>query len=297
MTKLQEEDTKTIEIIYDQQLVDDIVYKGLAKKEVAGDLELYKEYHERRDAIYELEQEKRAKRFKELDNDFFNRLGYDVYVREVFDEYPDIEEIIEEVHVRRATTRQNEGSNVVDEGRKVIIRLYPELFIEGKEIRRVIRHELMHVSDMMNSKFEYNVNEEFSNSPMEDRLIRDRYRLFWDISVDILGRNRKSRTIYLKPRDYSLNFKIGFLRGFMDSDGHISNKKIQFSSASQRIMDKTMSFLLECGFIDMNYYFYEEKRKNRVGMYHIALNKSERMNFFRRVQPRNLRKLNAPAGI
>jgi len=119
----------------------------------------------------------------------------------------------------------------------------------------------------------------------------------WDISVDILGRNRKSRTIYLKPRDYSLNFKIGFLRGFMDSDGHISNKKIQFSSASQRIMDKTMSFLLECGFIDMNYYFYEEKRKNRVGMYHIALNKSERMNFFRRVQPRNLRKLNAPAGI
>lgn len=184
MTKLQEEDTKTIEIIYDQQLVDDIVYKGLAKQEVAGELELYKEYHKRRDAIYELEQEKRAKRFKELDNDFFNRLGYDVYVREIFDEYPDIEEVIEEVHVRRATTRQNEGSNVVDEGKKVIIRLYPELFIEGKEMRKVIRHELMHVSDMMDKNFNYNVNEEFSQSPMEERLMRDRYRLFWDISVD-----------------------------------------------------------------------------------------------------------------
>ena len=184
MPKLQEEDTKTLEIMYDQQVVDDIVYKGVAAKDASGDLALYRAYHEKRDAIYELEEEKRPKEFKELDNDFFNRLGYDVYVREIFDEYPDIEEVIEEVHVRRATTRQNEGSNVVDEGRKVIIRLYPELFIEGKEIRRVLRHELMHVSDMMNSKFEYNVNEEFSPSPMEERLMRDRYRLFWDISVD-----------------------------------------------------------------------------------------------------------------
>ncbi len=185
MPKLQEEDTKTLEIMYDQQLVDDIVYKGLAKQEMAGDLEIYKEYHERRDAIYELEQEKRARKFKELDNDIFNKLGYDLYVRGIFDEYPDIEEVVEEIHVRRATTRQNEGSNVVDEGKKVIIRLYPELFIEdGREIRRVLRHELMHVSDMMNSKFKYNVNEEFSPSPMEDRLMRDRYRLFWDISVD-----------------------------------------------------------------------------------------------------------------
>ena len=184
MTKLQEEQTGTLEIMYDHQLVDDIVCKGLVRQEASGDSTLYNEYHEKRDAIYEMELEKRPKKFKELDNDFFNRLGYDVYVREIFDEYPDIEEVIEEVHVRRATTRQNEGSNVVDEGRKVIIRLYPELFIEGKEIRRVLRHELMHVSDMMNSKFEYNVNEEFSPSPMEERLMRDRYRLFWDISVD-----------------------------------------------------------------------------------------------------------------
>ena len=185
MTELQEEETKTLEIIYDHQLVDDIVHKGLLKQEASGDLALYKEYHEKRDAIYEMEEESRPRKFRELDSDFFKRLGCDVYIKEIFDEFLDIQEKIESVHVRRATTRQNEGSNVVDEGRKVIIRLYPEIFIEGiNEIRRVIRHELMHVSDMMNSKFEYNVNEEFSPSPMEERIMRDRYRLFWDISVD-----------------------------------------------------------------------------------------------------------------
>ena len=185
MTELQEEETKTLEIIYDQQLVDDIVYKGLAKQEASGDLALYKEYHEKRDAIYEMEEESRPRQFRELDSDFFNRLGCNVYIKEIFDEYPDIEEKIESVHIRRATTKQNEGSNVVDEGRKVIIRLYPEIFVEGSnEICRVIRHELMHVSDMMDKRFNYNVNEEFSKSPMEERIMRDRYRLFWDISVD-----------------------------------------------------------------------------------------------------------------
>ncbi len=183
MIKLEEKKSKELDIIYDPQLVDDIVYKGLADKEKNGDLVLYNEYHEKRDAIYDSEQEKRSKKFKALDSDFFNRLGYDRYVAEMFDEYPDIKEIVEEVHVRRATTRQNEGSNVVDEGKKVIIRLYPELFIEGKEICRVMRHELMHVSDMMDEKFGYRV-EDFDCSPMEERIIRDRYRLFWDIYVD-----------------------------------------------------------------------------------------------------------------
>ena len=32
MTELVEEETKTLEIVYDQQLVDDIVYKGLANR-------------------------------------------------------------------------------------------------------------------------------------------------------------------------------------------------------------------------------------------------------------------------
>ena len=185
MTNLQEEQTETLEIEYDHQLVDDIVCKGLVRQEASGDISLYNEYHEKRNAIYEMAEERRPRRFRELDEEFFNRLGYADFLRDAFDEYPDIEAEIKEVHVRRATTRKNEGSNLVDEGTKVIIRLYPELFVEGsKEIRRVIRHELMHVSDMINSAFEYNVHEEFSTSPMEERIITDRYRLFWDISID-----------------------------------------------------------------------------------------------------------------
>ena len=183
MVKLEEKEDKTLDIAYDSQLVDDIVYKGLAEKEKNGDLTLYNEYHEQRDAIYGLEEEIRPKKFKELDNDFFNRLGYDVFLKEILDEFPNLKGKVEEAHVRRATTKQNEGSNIVDRGRKILIRLYPELFIEGVTVLKVIRHELMHVSDMMDENFGYKV-EEFNCSPMEERIIMDRYRLFWDIWVD-----------------------------------------------------------------------------------------------------------------
>ena len=183
MLEVEEKGVRELDIKYDPQLVDDIVYKGLAAREKNGDYDLYSEYHEKRNAIYELEPEMRPKRFRELDNEFLKRLGCNDFIAEVFREFPNINEVVEEVHVRRATTRQNEGSNVVDEGKKVIIRLYPELFLVGAEISKVMRHELMHVSDIMDKDFGYLV-EDFNPSPMEDRIIRDRYRLFWDIYVD-----------------------------------------------------------------------------------------------------------------
>jgi hypothetical protein len=97
----------------------------------------------------------RPKRFRDLDNDFFHRLGYGRFLVEILDEFPHVKEKVEEVHVRRATSKQNEGSNVVDDGKKVIIRLYSEQFIEGKKIGKVLRHEFMHVSDMLDEGFGY----------------------------------------------------------------------------------------------------------------------------------------------
>ena len=183
MAEHMQKEKKLPEIVYDPQLVDDIVYKGLAERERNADIALYEEYHEQRDDIYDLDQEMRPKRFRDLDNDFFHRLGYGRFLVEILDEFPHVKEKVEEVHVRRATSKQNEGSNVVDDGKKVIIRLYSEQFIEGEKICKVLRHELMHVSDILDEGFGYGT-ELYENSPMEERIIRDRYRLFWDIYVD-----------------------------------------------------------------------------------------------------------------
>ncbi len=173
---------KVPEIIYDAHLVDDVVFKGLAERERNGDTALYREYHEQRDDIYDLEQEMRPKKFRDLDSYFFHHLDYDHFLIDTLDEFPDIKGNVEEVHVRSATTKQNEGSNLVDDGKKVLIRLYSDQFIEGKRICKVLRHELMHVSDMMDKSFGYGA-ELLDCPPMEERIIRDRYRLFWDIYI------------------------------------------------------------------------------------------------------------------
>lgn len=122
------------------------------------------------------------------------------------------------------------------------------------------------------------------------------YYVDWGISRDVLGRNKKSRTVFLKQRVYSNGFKKGFLRGFIDSDGYISDKKICFSSSSGKIIEQTSNFLLDLGFKEFRTNFYKEKRKNRVGMWHLNFRKAERERFFEIIKPRNLIRLNAPTG-
>lgn len=113
----------------------------------------------------------------------------------------------------------------------------------------------------------------------------------WKVSRTKHGHNRKARTVFLKSNNYSKKFKIGFLRGFIDSDGHISNKNIIFASASKKIMGQTKDFLIDLKFTDFKYSFYNDCRENRVGMYYIRMRKSERAKFFRIVKPRNLIRL------
>jgi hypothetical protein len=55
MAEHMHKDKKSPEIVYDIQLVDDIVYKGLAERERNGDIALYEEYHELRDDIYDID--------------------------------------------------------------------------------------------------------------------------------------------------------------------------------------------------------------------------------------------------
>ncbi|MAG52558.1 MAG: hypothetical protein CMH62_01195 [Nanoarchaeota archaeon] len=91
----------------------------------------------------------------------------------------------------------------------------------------------------------------------------------WGVSINKAGQNKKSRTVFLKDREYSDRFKIGFLRGFVDSDGYISSKKIVLASASEIIMKQTESFFVDLNFKYFKLSFYPDKRSNRKGMWHI----------------------------
>ncbi len=108
-----------------------------------------------------------------------------------------------------------------------------------------------------------------------------------------MGRNKKSRAVFLKEKDYPEEFKKGFLRGFIDSDGYISDNKILFGSTSKKIMEQTENFLIDLDFKKFRLSFYKDKRPNCIGIWHLYLHRSERDRFFELINPRNLTKVSA----
>tara|TARA_Y100000310_G_scaffold126368_1_gene125234 strand:- start:154 stop:897 length:744 start_codon:yes stop_codon:yes gene_type:complete len=101
---------------------------------------------------------------------------------------------------------------------------------------------------------------------------------------------RKAHTIHLISQDHSKAFKIGFLRGNVDSDGHISHKVINFASSSPCLINDIRKFLTELD-IEHGYYMYVEKRKNRVNMHHVRIKWYHRDKFMSIIKPRELKNL------
>ncbi|MBU90250.1 hypothetical protein CMO94_01805 [Candidatus Woesearchaeota archaeon] len=114
--------------------------------------------------------------------------------------------------------------------------------------------------------------------------------LKWDIH------KRKSHSVRLKNCSDSKKFKIGFLRGCIDSDGYLSDKKINFATTSRKLAENIKNFLSDLN-VNYHYHVYKEKRSNRVDIHHININMKERERFMKIISPREIKNLNASAGI
>lgn len=99
---------------------------------------------------------------------------------------------------------------------------------------------------------------------------------------------RKTYSVKLKNEVHSRAFILGFLRGCLDSDGHLSSKKIQFSSVSYGLIQNISNFL---NYLRINHKvsIYKEKRENRKDIYRITIPKSNHSLFTKLIKPRNLK--------
>jgi hypothetical protein len=94
--------------------------------------------------------------------------------------------------VIRATARAEEGADLVDavapgpDGRPLlVIRLRPMTLVDPATLRALLRHELTHVADMLDPAFGYQrALPPSDDGPQADTLLRDRYRVVWDVTID-----------------------------------------------------------------------------------------------------------------
>ncbi len=111
--------------------------------------------------------------------------------------------------------------------------------------------------------------------------------LVWDIG------SKKTYSVALRGRDYTGSFLTGFLRGSVDSDGHISDKKISFATVSPGLKE-SITYALEKLHIKHSVHLYKEKRLNRKDIYHIFVSREDHQKFLQCIKPRNKKGVRRP---
>jgi len=177
-------------IEYQSQLVEETVLRS-----IVGHAE-ERIFRRERDAIYSLRDEgTREEAFQALHQQWFEHLGLHDPLEEVLSYWPIIrththrcllvkapskKEICAELFVAEDSSGQSEC-----EIRSVVIRLTAELLIQSEPRIHFLRRELLHVVDMLAPEFGYEPNLPKSDiGPIYDRLLQERYRILWDLTID-----------------------------------------------------------------------------------------------------------------
>jgi len=180
-----------ITILYDSKLTEAVVRQEADKKERQGDLSLMEEYHKEVDPIYDIEDViDREEEFDKLYEKFFlKNLGYEKVIKEVFDEFPYLNEKISDIYINMDLVREEANLMKKDPDepgnlRKIKFKMRPEIFSDKNELKRVIRHELVHVKDMLDDEYGYDTKVPAGLNTTEENFVRDRYKILWDIYID-----------------------------------------------------------------------------------------------------------------
>jgi hypothetical protein len=153
-------------------------------------------YHRARERTYAIaDDEAREAAFRGLHMAWFVRLGLDRPLPSTMAELPVLAAHVEQCIVRQAHSRDDEGADLfVRSGDRsgaqrrrpvVIVALCAERVREGDAFHYWLRHELLHVADMVDPAFGYTPGiPSAEGGPTHDRLLQERYRALWDATID-----------------------------------------------------------------------------------------------------------------
>jgi hypothetical protein len=192
-----------IEIHIDPSFAEEAVFLELSAQEGAVDRGMAQAFHTERSALYggQGSAEQRAAAFHHLAARYFRELGLAELFAARLDEAPLVTAHVQAVIVRRVFCRKDErvelyvlpGSQAPRDAEGPATLLIDLQVVRCRDRGRLVawlRHELMHVSDMLDPAFAYMPHPELSGEyELEDDLIRERFRLLWDLSVE--GRMRR----------------------------------------------------------------------------------------------------------
>jgi hypothetical protein len=179
----------TLLLHYDPRLVEETLFQ------MQHDGRPFKELDQQRARIYTLaDPGERDRRFNDLSQSWFQRLGLNRTVEQALNEQPIVQSHVQNCFVVRATQSKEEGAELfvaTDQARekkprrtlRILIR--PETLLQPESALAFLRHELFHVADMLDPAFAYEpALPKTEGGPTYDTLIINRYRAVWDVTIN-----------------------------------------------------------------------------------------------------------------
>lgn len=171
-------------------------------------------FHGERERCYRLtDADERNDAFFRCHLVWFRSWGLEGRLTGVVREFPLIEPGLQLLAFRTARGQRDEGAELyvsAENGRTAVVALRPALLESQARVQEILRHECGHLADMLDPAFGYSP-ELPSTGPggAHSRILRERYRLLWDIAID--GRlERSGRGIEGRRRRHEVHFSQAF---------------------------------------------------------------------------------------
>lgn len=174
---------------YDEDFIEAAIFvcasgrrKGVPSLQVAR-------FHREREKLYAiLDAEARDDAFFNLHLGWFREWGLEDVLTAPLRDFPLLSQGLSVLAVRQNRGKDDAGAELyvnVAGQRTAVLALKPDRFVGDDSMRDYLRHEFMHLHDMMDEAFAYQPKLDLPGlNPAQHRLARERYRLLWDIVVD-----------------------------------------------------------------------------------------------------------------
>jgi hypothetical protein len=188
-----------VRVEWDESLVEAAVLRWIN----TGAARHARAFREARDRLYELpDEEARERAFAALHRRWFERFGMAGPVLAALEERGLQQHAVRVVRARAARDQLADlltGSAEV----RLLVRLTPEALVEPDRLRALLRHELMHVRDMLDPEFAYDPHlPPLDRGGPPEALVRARYHAVWDVTID--GRLDRDGLVDAGTRDRRL---------------------------------------------------------------------------------------------
>jgi hypothetical protein len=174
-------------LVFDNDLLEGAVFLAANRAPAL----LAARFHRARTKLYELPADERDDAFSDFNREWFRDFGLeDRLLKQAKPLSADT------LLFRKAISRKDEGAElfVRPDARNVAVALRCERLFEP-DFEPWLAHELTHISDMLDPTFAYEPEIHLPDAPpAELDLLRERYRVLWDVTIDgRLHRNKPAR--------------------------------------------------------------------------------------------------------